>query len=74
MNTGEPDAKRPLSDAEREADLAAAPPLLLMPIALTMLTGLGPKLDFGHSCGVAEGIGPGRWQTEARFCSGASAR
>jgi hypothetical protein len=30
------------------------------------------KLDFGHSCGVAEGIGPGRWQTEAGFCSGAS--
>lgn len=32
------------------------------------------KLDFGHSCGVAERIGPGRWQTEAGFCSGASAR
>ncbi|MHB2205609.1 response regulator [Methylobacterium sp. CM6257] len=32
------------------------------------------KLDFGHSCGVAEGIGPGRGQTEAGFCSGASAR
>ena len=28
------------------------------------------KLDFGHSCGVAERIGPGRWQTEAEFCSG----
>ncbi len=34
----------------------------------------GPKLDFGHSCGVAEGIGPGRWQAEAGFCSGGSAR
>ena len=35
--------------------------------------GLPSKLDFGHSCGVAEGVGPGRWQAEARFCLKASA-
>jgi hypothetical protein len=36
--------------------------------------GVTTELDFGQSCGVAEGIGPGRWQAEAGFCSGASAR
>ena len=33
-----------------------------------------PKLDFSHSCSVAERIEPGRRQSEGVFCSGASAR
>ena len=35
---------------------------------------LSPKLDFGHSCGVAEGVGPGGWDGEAAFCLVALAR
>lgn len=38
-----PAANRPWSDAEREAVLEAAPPHILIPVAVMMFTGLGPK-------------------------------
>lgn len=40
---GAPVANRPWSDAEREAVLEASPPHILVPIALMMFCGLGPK-------------------------------
>lgn len=40
---GAPERNRPWSDAEREAVLAAAPPHILVPVAVMMFTGLGPK-------------------------------
>ena len=36
--------------------------------AATEIT-LDTKLDFGHSCGLAQGVGPWRWQGEALFRS-----
>lgn len=40
---GTPERNRPWSDAEREAVLAASPPHILIPVAVMMFTGLGPK-------------------------------
>ena len=40
---GAPEANRPWSDAERHAALEAVPAHMRLPLALMMLTGLGPK-------------------------------